>query len=103
MEHKVQIEIKALGVCDHPHIVKLYEVLETPSHYYMFQEFVPNGELFEYIVGRGRISEREAREIFIQVCSRSHILESFSCRGSAGQEMHSFSMCNIELSLSKSD
>jgi hypothetical protein len=36
----------------HPHIIGLYEVLETPSDIYAVMEFVSGGELFDYIVGR---------------------------------------------------
>lgn len=51
----------------HPHIVQLYEVIETPTDTYVVMEYVKSGELFDYIVEKGRLKEDEARRIFQQV------------------------------------
>jgi serine/threonine protein kinase len=44
-----------------------YEVIDTPSDIFMIMEFVPNGELFDYIESRGRLTSEEARRFFQQV------------------------------------
>ncbi len=69
LEEKVKREIKILKMCDHPHIIRLYEVIETPTDVYVFIEYSSGGELFDYIVERGRLSESEARRFFQQLLS----------------------------------
>lgn len=69
MEEKLKREIKILKMCMHPHIIRLYEVIETSSDVYVVTEYSPGGELFDYIVERGRLSEAEARRFFQQIIS----------------------------------
>lgn len=64
----VRREIKILRLFMHPHIIRLYEVIETPSDIYVVMEYVKSGELFDYIVEKGRLQEDEARNFFQQVC-----------------------------------
>lgn len=51
----------------HPHIIRLYEVVDTPADIYVVMEYVKSGELFDYIVEKGRLQEDEARNFFQQV------------------------------------
>lgn len=51
----------------HPHVIRLYEVIETPTDIYVIMEYVARGELFDYIVEKGRLQEDEARRFFQQV------------------------------------
>ena len=44
-----------------------YEVIDTPSDIFVIMEYVSGGELFDYIVSRGRLSPDEARHFFHQV------------------------------------
>ena len=69
MEEKVRREIKILRLFMHPHIIRLYEVVETPSDIYVVMEYVRGGELFDYIVEKGRLAEDEARHFFQQIVS----------------------------------
>jgi 5'-AMP-activated protein kinase catalytic alpha subunit len=69
MEEKVRREIKILRLFMHPHIIRLYEVIETPQDIYVVMEFVKAGELFDYIVEKGRLLEDEARHFFQQIVS----------------------------------
>ncbi len=69
LEEKVKREIKILKMCMHPHIIRLYEVIETPQDIYVFIEYSSGGELFDYIVERGRLAENEARRFFQQIVS----------------------------------
>ena len=55
MDEKVRREIKILKLFYHPHIIRLYEVIYTPTDIYMVMEFVPGGELFDFIVSNGRV------------------------------------------------
>ena len=61
----------------HPHIIRLYEVIETPSDICMVIEYVKCGELFDYIVEKGRLQEDEARKFFQQVKFSSLVLPFF--------------------------
>lgn len=67
MEEKVRREIKILRLFAHPHIIRLYEVVETPADIYVVMEYVRAGELFDYIVEKGRLPEGEARHFFQQI------------------------------------
>lgn len=65
----VRREIKILRLFMHPHIIRLYEVIETPNDIYVVMEYVRSGELFDYIVEKGRLVEDEARYFFQQIIS----------------------------------
>ena len=44
-----------------------YEVIDTPTDIFMILEYVAGGELFDYIVSKGRLSTDEARHFFHQI------------------------------------
>merc|ERR1711871_1503826 len=69
MAEKVKREINILKLCTHPHIIRLYEVIDTPSDIFVIMEYVPEAELFDYIVSRGRLPADEARQFFHQIVS----------------------------------
>uniref|UniRef100_A0A0D9VSU1 non-specific serine/threonine protein kinase n=1 Tax=Leersia perrieri TaxID=77586 RepID=A0A0D9VSU1_9ORYZ len=69
MEEKAKREIKILRLFIHPHIIRLYEVIYTPTDIYVVMEYCKFGELFDYIVEKGRLQEDEARRIFQQIVS----------------------------------
>eukprot|EP01041_Mallomonas_annulata_P008606 gene8606-17757_t len=69
MAEKVRREINILKMCTHPHIIRLYEVIDTPSDIFVVMEYVSGGELFDYIVSRGRLPADEARHFFHQIVS----------------------------------
>lgn len=66
---KIRREIQNLKLFRHPHIIKLYQVISTPSDIFMIMEYVSGGELFDYIVKHGRLGEDEARRFFQQIVS----------------------------------
>jgi len=66
---KISREIQILKLFRHPHIIKLYEVISTPTDIFMIMEYVSGGELFDYIVKRGKSSEPEGRRFFQQIIS----------------------------------
>eukprot|EP00116_Pleurobrachia_bachei_P007808 sb/3468070/ len=51
---KIKREIKNLKLFRHPHIIKMYEVITNPTNIFMVMEYVSGGELFDYIVKKGR-------------------------------------------------
>lgn len=66
---KIRREIQNLKLFRHPHVIKLYEVMSTPTDIFMVMEYVPGGELFDYIVKHGKLKEPEARRFFQQIIS----------------------------------
>lgn len=69
MGNKLRTEIDIVRMFAHPHIIRLYEVIDTPTDIYTVMEFIPEGELFDYIVSRGRLDESEARRMFQEIIS----------------------------------
>ncbi|CAF0784598.1 unnamed protein product [Rotaria sordida] len=66
---RIALEIKAMKDLRHQHICQLYQVIETDEYYFLVLEYFCNGELFDYIVNRNRLSEEQARHFFRQIVS----------------------------------
>ncbi|GFX48367.1 5'-AMP-activated protein kinase catalytic subunit alpha-2 [Trichonephila clavipes] len=66
---KIRREIQNLKLFRHPHIIKLYQVISTPTDIFMIMEYVSGGELFDYIVKHGKLKEADARRFFQQIIS----------------------------------
>ncbi|KAJ3060458.1 hypothetical protein HDU98_003565, partial [Podochytrium sp. JEL0797] len=61
---RLQREIRFLKLLHHPHIVQVYDVVETDAFIYIVMEYMEGGELFDYIVACKRVKERDARGLF---------------------------------------
>ena len=46
---KIRREIQVLKLFRHQNVIKLYEVITTPTHIFLIMEYVGGGELFNYI------------------------------------------------------
>ncbi|EPX73545.1 CAMK/CAMKL/AMPK protein kinase Ssp2 [Schizosaccharomyces octosporus yFS286] len=66
MYMRVEREISYLKLLRHPHIIKLYDVITTPTDIVMVIEYA-GGELFDYIVENKRMTEDEGRRFFQQI------------------------------------
>ncbi|XP_078055091.1 serine/threonine-protein kinase SIK2a [Mustelus asterias] len=66
---KIYREVQIMKLLDHPHIIKLYQVMETQNMLYLVTEYAKNGEIFDYLANHGRLSELEARRKFWQILS----------------------------------
>nr|XP_019554258.2 uncharacterized protein LOC109423725 isoform X2 [Aedes albopictus] len=62
-------EISILKVLHHPHITRLYEVMESRNKIYLVTEHAARGEIFDHLVAHGRMKEEEASRIFSQIIS----------------------------------
>ncbi|KAG7463394.1 hypothetical protein MATL_G00176090 [Megalops atlanticus] len=77
---KIYREVQIMKLLNHPHIIKLYQVMETKDMLYIVTEYAKNGEMFDYLTSNGRMSEGEARKKFWQIlaavdyCHRHHIV-----------------------------
>ncbi|XP_066229426.1 serine/threonine-protein kinase SIK2 isoform X3 [Saccopteryx leptura] len=66
---KIYREVQIMKMLDHPHIIKLYQVMETKNMLYLVTEYAKNGEIFDYLANHGRLNESEARRKFWQILS----------------------------------
>ncbi|KPA79019.1 putative protein kinase [Leptomonas pyrrhocoris] len=62
-------EIEMMRGMDHPNIVKVLDAFEGGGCVALVMEYVRGGDLFDYVVGRGRnpFTEAEARHLFVQL------------------------------------
>lgn len=67
MHEKLSREINILKVMSHPHVIRMYELIDSPTELFMVMEYVSGGELFDYIVHKVRLRESEARRLFQQI------------------------------------
>lgn len=56
MWEKVKREIKVMRLFNHPHIIKHYEFIDTPSDIFIVIEYASGGELFDVISRTDRVS-----------------------------------------------
>ena len=62
-------EIRLLRLLNHPNVIRLHEVLHTPTEILMVMEYVEGGDLLEVLNTHPRFHESEVRHIFCQICS----------------------------------
>lgn len=73
-------EVRIMKMLNHPNIVRLYEVIDTPKELYLIMEYASGGEVFDYLVAHGRMKEKEARRHFRQItlavdyCHHLHVI-----------------------------
>ncbi|CAI5484259.1 unnamed protein product [Closterium sp. Yama58-4] len=66
VRREVRLLQKAMG---HPGVMRLHAVFEDDSDVYLVTELCDGGDLFDEIARRGRFSERDAAQVFMQVAS----------------------------------
>ena len=57
---RVAREIHILKIIRHPYLIQLYEIIETPKQLFLVMEYTEGGELFNYIVSKSKLREKEA-------------------------------------------
>ncbi|KAK5638060.1 hypothetical protein RI129_012355 [Pyrocoelia pectoralis] len=75
---KVEREIAIMKLIDHPHVLGLSDVYENKKYLYLVLEHVSGGELFDYLVKKGRLTPKEARRFFRQIMSALDFCHSHS-------------------------
>lgn len=60
-------EVSTLEKVQHPHILRLFEVVETLGRVHLVTEYVCGGELYYRIVQNGVFTEQKATRIFKQL------------------------------------
>ena len=75
-ESYLKSEIAILRKVQHPNIIRLYEVYETPERYYLQMELVTGGELFDRIVETEVFYESKAKQYVANVLDALEYLHS---------------------------
>ncbi|KAI7800830.1 serine/threonine-protein kinase SIK3-like protein [Triplophysa rosa] len=64
---KIFREVQIMKMLKHPHIIRLYQVMETERMIYLVTEYASGGEIFDHLVAHGRMAEKDARRKFKQI------------------------------------
>ena len=62
-------EMSILSKMDHKNVIKVFQIYEDSNNFLIIMEYCEGGELFNYIVKKGRLSEEEASLFFYQIIS----------------------------------
>ena len=76
--NRIQREIAILKIVRHKNIIKLYELMETPNKIYLVMEYCNGGELFDYIVSKQHLTERQACRFFQEIINSIEYLHSLN-------------------------
>ena len=66
---KIYREVTILRGLEHPNIVRLHEMIETPQYIGIILEYASGGELFDYILTHRYLKDNTARKLFAQLVS----------------------------------
>ncbi|KAF0312937.1 SNF-related serine/threonine-protein kinase [Amphibalanus amphitrite] len=79
-EHLFQ-EVRCMKLVQHPHIVRLYEVIDTQTKLYLILELADGGDMYDYIMKHETgLNERLGRKYFRQIvqaisyCHKLHVV-----------------------------
>ncbi|KAK7206267.1 kinase-like domain-containing protein [Myxozyma melibiosi] len=84
LPYGIEREVIIMKLIEHPNVMGLYDVWENHGELYLILEYVEGGELFDYLIRKGRLDEREAVHYFRQI-----ILGVDYC--------HKFNICHRDL------
>ena len=64
---KIDREIALMKILDHPHLLNLYDVLESKRHIYIVIEYASHGELFDFLIERRSLNPNVAMHFWRQI------------------------------------
>uniref|UniRef100_A0A1A8BGK4 SNF-related serine/threonine-protein kinase n=1 Tax=Nothobranchius kadleci TaxID=1051664 RepID=A0A1A8BGK4_NOTKA len=74
-------EVRCMRLVQHPNVVRLYEVIDTPTTLYLVMELAEGGDLYDYILRHERgVAEVTAKRHFAQIvravahCHQLHVV-----------------------------
>jgi serine/threonine protein kinase len=71
-------EIEILKVCQHPNIIKMYDVIENTNYIYIIMDYCGGGDLFKYFTDRKyRLDEKRVCEIIHKLATSLYYLHSY--------------------------
>ena len=65
----IEREIKIMKAANHQHVIRLYEVIDSPTNYYLVMECAPNGDLGAHLEKVRRLGEADAAKFLVQTAS----------------------------------
>ncbi|CAL1699251.1 unnamed protein product [Somion occarium] len=71
-------EITMMKLMNHPNIMRIYDVYEGDRQLYLILEYVEGGELFDFLVNRGKLGPLEALGYFKQIVYGLNYAHTFS-------------------------
>ncbi|CAH6721017.1 serine/threonine-protein kinase Gin4p [[Candida] jaroonii] len=78
LPYGIEREIIIMKLINHKNIMSLYDVWENKNDLYLILEYVEGGELFDYLIKRGKLQEFEAINYFKQILHGIKYLHSFN-------------------------
>ena len=74
----MRTEIEILKICQHPNIIRLYDIFENIDYIYIIMEYCPGGDLFSYLEKRKfRIPEERAAILMNKMCNAVFYFQSY--------------------------
>jgi serine/threonine protein kinase len=71
-------EIIMMKLMNHPNIMRIYDVYEGEKELYLILEYVEGGELFDFLVNRGKLPPLDALAYFKQIIYGLNYAHAFS-------------------------
>ncbi|WPK24617.1 hypothetical protein PUMCH_001896 [Australozyma saopauloensis] len=78
LPYGIEREIIIMKLISHPNIMGLYDVWENKTDLYLILEYIEGGELFDYLIKKGRLLEFEAISYFKQIIHGIGYLHQFN-------------------------
>lgn len=78
LPYGIEREIIIMKLISHPNIMGLYDVWENKNDLYLILEYIEGGELFDYLIKKGKLQEFEAINYFKQIIHGIHYLHQFN-------------------------
>ena len=76
MKNVIFKENEIISKFNHINVIYVYNIIDTPSNYYIVMEYCQMGELFDYIVKNQRIKDDEASIFFYQLINGVEYIHS---------------------------
>ena len=74
----VRTEIEILKICQHPYIIKLYDIFENVDYIYIIMEYCSGGDLFSFLKERNFILKEEKVVVIIyKLCKAVYYVHSY--------------------------
>ena len=78
LQEDLRLEVSLLKQLEHLHIVSLLESHEDARRVYLVQELLDGGDLFDYLLARGALTESNALAVFTQLALAVEYLHGLS-------------------------
>ena len=76
LEERFIAETRINQQMHHINVVQICDLLKDDINFYIFMEFCPGGDLFHFIIDRGKLTESEAKIIILQILRAIHYVHN---------------------------